>query len=819
MDSIINPTLYNNEYIEQLFTLFDNVPESVFVIDISSYEILFVNKTYLEKRRERSSREDSPVGKICYKEIHGFDSPCSFCPNAKLFAQREKAYRWEYYDSDNDRYFLITDRIFKWIDGRDVKFEIAYDITALKRVESLLKQRLKYERGISGFLKELLVSESSVENALRELLHATGVSRVYIYENYISSDSKLHARLKAEVCAEGITPVMAVDEFNDVEYEAISKFVYDRLSTGRIVKAIVRYMPERDRKILGAQDILSVLNIPIFLGAQWYGFIGFDDCRREYQWTEDDVNLLKTAAEMYGLFLENREKVREIVENERRYRVLLESIPDPIIVLDSDTGRVSYVNKVFWRVTGFKEDEVIGKSLGDIGFLECGLSVGEVFYSGGDNGRNLEYKLRMDDGSYRYFIFSESEIQFDGKSHKLIVAKDITVNREIDRSRRKLERELQSVERIKAIGTLAGGIAHDFNNLLMAIGGNVALMLLEKEPSDPDYEKLKSIEGYVKSGSNLTKQLLGYARGGKYEVRVSNINELIERTSEMFGRTKREIKIELDLAGDLWLVKVDVNQLEQVLMNIYINAWQAMPHGGRLLVKTRNVELKRESLKKFVVVPGRYVSVSISDTGIGMDTETMQRVFEPFFTTKRRSGGIGMGMASAYGIVKNHDGYIDVKSKVGEGTTFTIYLPAVEGKVDSKGKTVDLEQVELHRGRGTILIVDDEEIILSINERLLSILGYTVIKANSGKMAVELYKRYSERVDLVILDITMPEMGGRETFFKLKDINSEVKVLISSGYGRDEQITELLESGCKGFLQKPFDLEELSESIRGVLSS
>ncbi len=816
MDSIINPSLYDNKYIRQLFTLFDNVPESIFVIDISTYEILFVNKTYLERRKLSTHGSNNSIGGICYREIHGFDSPCNFCPNDKLLKENIDAYRWEYYDSDSNRYYMITDRIFKWVDGRDVKFEIAYDITELKRVESLLKQRLRYERGISGFLKELLVSDGSVENALRQLLYATDASRVYIYENYLASDNKVHARLKAEVCAEGISSVIGVKEFNDVEYEEISDFVYNRLSSGKIVKAIVRCMPERDRRILQAQDILSVLNIPIFADGQWYGFIGFDDCKREYKWTEDDVNLLKTAAEMYGLFLENMGKVEKIIESERRYRVLLESIPDPIIILDVATGHVIYVNEIFWKLTGFKDREVIGKTLREIGFLECGLVMGDHPGVGGFNDRNVEYKLRINNEEYKYFIFSERLIQFDSKERLLIVAKDITVNREIDKNRRKLERELQNVERIKAIGTLAGGIAHDFNNLLMAIGGNVALMLLEKDPNDPDYERLKSIENYVKSGSNLTRQLLGYARGGKYEIKISDINELVKKTSEMFGRTKREIKIELQLAESLWLVEVDINQIERVLMNIYINAWEAMPQGGKLLIKTQNVELERDSFRRFVVIPGKYVSISVTDTGAGMDRETLQRVFEPFFTTKKKSGGIGMGMASAYGIVKNHNGYIDVESKKGEGTTFIIYLPAVERKADLRKKKV--EKVKLHKGKGTILIVDDEEIILSINERLLNILGYNVVKANSGKEAIDLYKKYAEGIDLVILDVTMPEMGGRETFFRLKAINPEVRVLISSGYGKDEQIKELLENGCKKFLQKPFDLEELSESIREVLS-
>ena len=229
---------------------------------------------------------------------------------------------------------------------------------------------------------------------------------------------------------------------------------------------------------------------------------------------------------------------------------------------------------------------------------------------------------------------------------------------------------------MEAIGTLAGGIAHDFNNLLMGILGNATLTLMNMDPGHPGYDRLKNIEKYVQSGADLTRQLLGFARGGKFEVRPTNLNELIQRTSEMFGRTKKEITISLNLQKDIWTVDVDRGQIEQVLLNFYVNAWQAMPEGGNLHLQTANEMLDDSYIQAFSVIPGNYVRFSITDTGVGMDPNTQKRVFEPFFTTKEKGRGTGLGMASAYGIIKNHGGFINVNSEKGRGTSFTVYLPA-----------------------------------------------------------------------------------------------------------------------------------------------
>jgi signal transduction histidine kinase len=256
------------------------------------------------------------------------------------------------------------------------------------------------------------------------------------------------------------------------------------------------------------------------------------------------------------------------------------------------------------------------------------------------------------------------------------IGRDTTARRLAENERKRLEEKLQQVQRLQAIGTLAGGIAHDFNNLLMGIQGNVDLLLISLDATDPRYENTRNIERCVRSGANLTRQLLGYARGGKYFVKPININDVVQTSSTLFSRTKKETKIICEYQDDIWTVEADQSQIEQVLVNLYLNAWQAMGHGGTIHVKTKNALLGSDFVRPYEAVPGKYVSVSVADSGSGMDEETQKRVFEPFFTTKSMGKGTGLGLASAFGILNNHSGIIHFASTLGKGTTFYIYLPA-----------------------------------------------------------------------------------------------------------------------------------------------
>jgi two-component system cell cycle sensor histidine kinase/response regulator CckA len=318
----------------------------------------------------------------------------------------------------------------------------------------------------------------------------------------------------------------------------------------------------------------------------------------------------------------------------------------------------------------------------------------------------------------------------------------------------------------------------------------------------------------VQHGADLTKQLLGFARGGRYEVRPTDMNDIIDRTSSMFGRTKKEISVHRSLAQDLWAVDCDQGQMEQVLMNLYVNAWQAMPGGGELYLETGNVLLGDDPATSYTIKPGRYVKVSITDTGTGMDAKTRERIFDPFFTTKTMGRGTGLGLAMVYGTIKGHGGMIDVTSEPGQGTAFYIYLPASEKTIVREKPAVK----EILTGTETVLLVDDEQMVLEVTRKLLESLGYRVHAAGGGQEAIAVYMEKRKEIDLLILDMIMPGISGGETFDCLKEINPNIRVLLSSGYSINGQAQEILERGCNGFLQKPFQLEKLSQKIREVLS-
>ncbi|UCD80859.1 MAG: response regulator, partial [Desulfobacterales bacterium] len=360
---------------------------------------------------------------------------------------------------------------------------------------------------------------------------------------------------------------------------------------------------------------------------------------------------------------------------------------------------------------------------------------------------------------------------------------------------------------------LAGGIAHDFNNLLMGIQGRTSLMLLDLYQGHPYYEQLKGIEDHVKRAVALTNQLLGFARGGKYQVAPVDLNKLIEENIGMFARTKKELTINTKYQKNIWSVEVDKNQIDQVLLNLYVNAWQAMPEGGYLFVQTRNRRLDDTFVKPYHVAPGKYVEISVTDTGVGMDNETRKRIFDPFFTTKERGRGTGLGLASAYGIIKNHDGIITAQSEEGKGTTFTIYLPASDKPVTEARDVTE----EPSAGVGTVLLIDDEEMILDVGKSMLQKLGYHVLVAGSGSEALEIYRKDPNEIDLVILDLIMPEMNGGETYDRLKEIDPRVRVLFSSGYSLDGMANDILKNGSVGFIQKPFDIKKLSQNVRRAL--
>jgi PAS domain S-box-containing protein len=494
-------------------------------------------------------------------------------------------------------------------------------------------------------------------------------------------------------------------------------------------------------------------------------------------------------------------------ESETKFRNLFDLSPQAIAVTDGKTGRLIEVNDKFCELTQYARNKVLGKSLSELRFFSEGerdAFLKELQASGELDG--LEIQPEAKDGSILNVIMFAKLIRITGEEFVLTAFLDMS-------DQKRLEAQLQQAQKMEALGTLAGGIAHNFNNLLMGIQANASLILLDIDPNDPNYDRLMNIEKMVQNGSKLTKQLLGYAREGRYEIRPASLNRLVKETSDTFGLTKKEIRVHHKLARDLFAIEADQGQIEQILWNLYVNAADAMPAGGDLFLETMNVTHKDITGKPSKVKPGDYVLLTLTDTGTGMDKKTVGRIFDPFFTTKGMSRGTGLGLASVYGIVKSHGGTISVSSKKGKGTTFSLYLPASKRQAMKENRGFD----KFVPGKETVLLVDDEDMILDVGTQILEKMGHKVMKAKSGQEAIEIYEKHRDLINLVILDMIMPGVGGGETYDRIKTINPEVKVLLSTGYSINGQATQILERGCNGFIQKPFRMKELSHKIREVL--
>ena len=505
---------------------------------------------------------------------------------------------------------------------------------------------------------------------------------------------------------------------------------------------------------------------------------------------------------------------RQLLLREELFRLISENAADMIALVDA-SGHRMYNSPSYGKILGYTPEELQSTPAfaqvhpDDRQQLEEASR--EAFRGGA--GRRIEYRMRHKDGSWRILESTASPVcGDDGQVEKLVI-----VNRDIS-DRKRLEEQFRQAQKMEAIGRLSGGVAHDFNNLLGVIIGYGEILQEGLPPENPLRRSADEILAAGRRAAALTRQLLAFSRQQVLETKVLNLNTIVSNMETMLRRLIGEdIELTSNLESSLGTVKADPGQLEQVIMNLAVNARDAMPQGGKLIVETANTEMDETFVRRYPypVQPGLYVRLTVSDTGTGMDAATRARIFEPFFTTKEKGQGTGLGLSMVYGVVKQSGGYIDVYSELGLGTTFKIYLPRVDEAVSPSAPQPTL--ATSLRGTETILLVEDEEALRILTRNLLELCGYQVMEAKNGAEALDLSQRYPGTVDLLLTDIVMPGINGRLLADQLIQLRPDIKIVYMSGYtGQAVGAHRILDPGSI-FLQKPFTRDELARKIREAL--
>ena len=502
----------------------------------------------------------------------------------------------------------------------------------------------------------------------------------------------------------------------------------------------------------------------------------------------------------------------QLRQSEARYRTLVDGVRDVIFALAPD-GTIASLNPAFETITGFPRDEWLGRPFEQLVHsddLPLALELLSSVARGEPRPVN-PFRIRTRKGDYRVGEFAATPQYREGQLAGILgICRDVT-------ERLSLEQQLRQAQKMEAVGRLAGGVAHDFNNILTAITGYADLLLEDLGTTDRRRDDIAEIRKAAERAAGLTRQLLAFSRQQVMQVRVLDLNDVVADTQNMLGRLLGEdIALVTHLDPALGAVKADPGQLEQVIMNLAVNARDAMPGGGKLTIETANAELDDSYVREhFPARPGSYVMLAVSDTGTGMSDEVQSHLFEPFFTTKEKGKGTGLGLATVYGIVKQSGGYIWVYTEPGHGTTFKIYLPRVAGAPAQRASGPKASPVGA--GTETVLLAEDEAAVRAVARHALERQGYTVLEASSGEAALDLAERHSGRIHLLLTDVIMPGMNGRALALRLSELRPDLRVVYMSGY-TEEAITRhgVLEPGLT-YVQKPFTPEGLARKVREVL--
>lgn len=701
------------------------------------------------------------VGQKCYKAFQNLESPCPFCTNKHIFGRSEgQPYIWEFQNRINHHWFRCIDKAIHWPDGRMVRYEMAIDITDRKLSEGALVESEKRYRTLAEAAHDMIFiidSEDKVQYANSFAAQSLG----YSPEDIIGTPRE--TLFPADTTSRQRSFLQKVFKNGAPLYsESETQFKNHKLWIGTML------VPIKDE----GGEVNSVLGI------------------------SRDITETKKAEEA-------------IKKSEEKYRMLIENIQDGVFIIQD--AKIKFLNEAFAKIIGYTAEELVGIDIQKLiapEDLDIVMDRYQQRLAGRDVPKEYEFLMLHKDGVTRVIVnMLVGLVDYQGRTASMGTVKDVTEHK-------KMEAELQKAQKLESLGILAGGIAHDFNNILTAITGNISLAKMYAQPGLEVFDILTEAEKASLRAKNLTTQLLTFSKGGIPVKRLSSIPKLI-KDSCSFALSGSKIKCEISSPDNLWPVEIDEGQISQVIHHMIINAQQAMPEGGIIRVKAENITADAEH--PLPLKGGKYLKISIKDHGIGISEEHLAKIFDPYFTTKQE--GSGLGLASAYSIIKKHDGHITAESKLGEGTTFYIYLPASEKKIPI---VKDTGISSASRGKGKVLVMDDDDTVRLVVGRMLGQCGYEAEFAEDGDKAIDLYKKAKatgQPFDAVIMDLIIPAgMGGKEAIKRLIEIDPDIRAIVSSGYSDDPVLSNFKEYGFKDAMAKPYEIAELRQMLHKVIS-
>lgn len=782
---------------EQLSCLLDCARELLVVLSGEGI-ILYANAEFL---RLLGFRADDLAGRPLADLVHPDDAAAVRFGEAAASSNgarrqrcrlRSKTGQWRYFDGSmldrlNDP--AVAGVVASFIDvtamqrmeaERQVIFEVVHALNRTANLDQLLE-------GIHLALKKVMYAE----NCFVALHHAENNS---FYFPFFADqfDSAPPPQMVGRSCTAYV--------FRTGKAVLIPQAEFDRLAKAGEVELVGSPSP-------------SWLGVPLKTPTATIGVLVVQHYEKVDAYDQRDLEFLDSVGGHIALAIERRRSEEALRKSESVFRLLFSHNPLPTWVADHETLQFVQVNDAAVRQYGYAESEFVRLNMRDIS-VGGESAARDVRFGDGERAqlRHQLCKHRKKDGSVFDVEMTTHQLEYAGRRVRLVVAQDIN-------ERQLLEQQLRQAQKMEAIGRLAGGVAHDFNNLLMVIKGHTELLLNNPPVPEQVSRKIAQIDRAADRAAALTKQLLAFSRMQVLQPRIMNLNAVVEDMGKLLPRLIGEdIELKMALAPDLGAILADASQMEQIIMNLAVNARDAMPNGGRLLIETANAELEGSyKLKHPMVQPGPYVLLAVSDTGIGMDAETQARIFEPFFTTKEAGKGTGLGLSTVYGVVKQSGGFIWVYSEEGKGSSFKVYLPRVEQAEEKPGATVLFDEVP--KGTETILLAEDEQDVREVAREFLESGGYTVLEAQDGAAALRLAAEQNVAIDLLVTDMVMPGMTGRELVQRMQQLRPGFGVIYMSGYSEQTASETAQADRNMLLLTKPFSRGRILRAVREALSA